>query len=1060
MAAIDLTSDGSDDDETWGILASTSPRRGRTRKRSAALTQFQCEADSNDEETMEMVFDENSNGKKAAIQVKGKRLKKNIKASVICDTEDESDEDMSPLPLRQRLGLCDTNEEIETDAEDDTKKKHGTSRSSLPSPSSNVSNSANDISPKAVAAFLRARQAGVRAREFDLDRIPMGTETIPTGRTIKKMTGWSGLWPALREFMQNTIDHLSLLDSTTGRRHAALVLDVTHEAETTAYNFHCGNEVICSIHAMGADELVIHQAYTFPLPPRALDTGVPDTTKGNATAGGFGDGFKTAAVALLALPKKDFRALTWTFHCGGSSGAKNNHQGERIVWNFVGRRRERVGTFAACNVLEVEIKRTAHATTPSAASTTRKNWMEQRICVKGIGKAFLLEAVPRLQVFWDTPVQGVLSIGAMKTAAGGDYLADAKTHPFIRNGRSDGQRRPEPGVYVHGIFVRSPKIENTIMSFFGKRLDVIGRDRNDVDDDELVEATATVLRRCGDLATLRDLLQPLRGKKQVALSSSSPSWLLRSPRFMNRILEAYRDFFIHDVFGIPPGAIFVSSRTTNSKDPFTSWAAAFLETRGAPLVPLEPGSNRQLFMEVNETELVERCVTYLLEDDRERAAERKKKSRMVGKRSDESTALDLQSAAKKLLGFMGHKSAVKIICSPAVSVAFVHEGRRLFAPEAELSREMLVKLLNVAQSQLDLGASSSEAFTALIQALFETVTTGGRLSLSDVDAVIDRAKCIRKDNAAFLYNKSTTAEHRNRSSNKPMSVNSTHSDGGDSAGGSSSRGVRADEIDLTLESSESDSRRDGEEATGGRSAENDRAKDLLKQIRRANRAGGGEDRPIIPESAFGSDDAGSETCLRPSSALQRIVTSGPHLGEGELFCDAKTAAALSSLSSSSSSSASSAWSPRTCRRLRALRVLLRRATALVEAAIPSAKVLLPRIKDGFDQSNLTYEGFCDGNIIIVNLSTYMSKLRTDPPLSFFEGGNEGSFKFPRGLLHEMVVTVTHELAHLLESGGGHGPSWRDTHMSLLQEIYCDLVSYGGQLPGAGWAIGGRCVSCG
>ena len=183
-----------------------------------------------------------------------------------------------------------------------------------------------------------------------------------------------------------------------------------------------------------------------------------------------------------------------------------------------------MGTFAACNVLEVEIKRTAHATTPSAASTTRKNWMEQRICVKGIGKAFLLEAVPRLQVFWDTPVQGVLSIGAMKTAAGGDYLADAKTHPFIRNGRSDGQRRPEPGVYVHGIFVRSPKIENTIMSFFGKRLDVIGRDRNDVDDDELVEATATVLRRCGDLATLRDLLQPLRGKKQVALSSSSPSW--------------------------------------------------------------------------------------------------------------------------------------------------------------------------------------------------------------------------------------------------------------------------------------------------------------------------------------------------------------------------------------------------------------------------------------------------------------------------------------------------------------------------------------------------------
>ena len=45
------------------------------------------------------------------------------------------------------------------------------------------------------------------------------------------------------------------------------------------------------------------QAFTFPLHPRALDTGVADRTKGGeATAGGFGDGFKTAAIALLAQP--------------------------------------------------------------------------------------------------------------------------------------------------------------------------------------------------------------------------------------------------------------------------------------------------------------------------------------------------------------------------------------------------------------------------------------------------------------------------------------------------------------------------------------------------------------------------------------------------------------------------------------------------------------------------------------------------------------------------------------------------------------------------------------
>ena len=126
-------------------------------------------------------------------------------------------------------------------------------------------------------------------------------------------------------------------------------------------------------------------------------------------------------------------------------------------------------------------------------------------------------------------------------------------------------------------------------------------------------------------------------------------------------------------------------------------------------------------------------------------------------------------------------------------------------------------------------------------------------------------------------------------------------------------------------------------------------------------------------------------------------------------------------------------------------------------------------KAGFDAGNLTYEGFCDGSIIVVNFAAYMGKLPADPPQSFFEeeGGNDGggvgnggsSFKYPRGLLHEIVVTVTHELAHLLDSGGGHGQSWRDTHMSLLQEIYCDLEW---QLPGKGWATNkkGGCVSCG
>ena len=40
------------------------------------------------------------------------------------------------------------------------------------------------------------------------------------------MTAWAGLWPALREFLQNTIDHLQLL-AVDGRLHAALRVENT-----------------------------------------------------------------------------------------------------------------------------------------------------------------------------------------------------------------------------------------------------------------------------------------------------------------------------------------------------------------------------------------------------------------------------------------------------------------------------------------------------------------------------------------------------------------------------------------------------------------------------------------------------------------------------------------------------------------------------------------------------------------------------------------------------------------------------------------------------------------
>jgi hypothetical protein len=448
------------------------------------------------------------------------------------------------------------------------------------------------------AAYLTERRADLRRRAFKIaSQIPV-RETIPTGRTIKKMRGWGAgsegaFWPAIREFMQNTVDHLCLIDPKTGRRHAALHMRVARDsgASETKVEFCCGDEVVCTIVA-ARDELRIEQQYTFPLALRALDTGVPDTAKQGAdSAGGFGDGFKTAAVALAALGS-DFRGLTWEMEA----------EGHHIEWDFVGVERHAVGTFAKCKVLVVEVSRQDDV--PGA----RQNVMVQRARVRGIGDAFVKQAMPRLQVFWNVDEAAVLSMraggggsGRGRRKGGGDFICDAAALPPLPGLASVHGAKPAAGVFVRGIWVRAPKITGTVMSFFGDRLDVSGRDRNEVNDDDLVAAVMQVLYNCGDRPYLAALLAPLRGKAAAAASKSSSSssssrsssatpWLLRSPAFHRRLLDADRDFFVHDVFGFPKSAIFVSSRTMASKDPFIAWAAGFLQVKGAPLTPLEQGA--------------------------------------------------------------------------------------------------------------------------------------------------------------------------------------------------------------------------------------------------------------------------------------------------------------------------------------------------------------------------------------------------------------------------------------------------------------------------------------
>ena len=184
----------------------------------------------------------------------------------------------------------------------------------------------------------------------------------------------------------------------------------------------------------------------------------------------------------------------------------------------------------------------------------------------------------------------------------------------------------------------------------------------------------------------------------------------------------------------------------------------------------------------------------------------------------------------------------------------------------------------------------------------------------------------------------------------------------------------------------------------------------------------------MPASAFAEELSGdAKQCLRPASTLHKTAV-GPELGGGHVFCDEGSVAALLG-----------AMPPTEQAALKELRACLRRTKAVVEAALPSLRaVLADVVHAGYDAANDGYLGFCTDTAIVINLFPLIRRASEQ-----------------RALTHELVMTLTHEVAHLLEKGGDHGPDWRYTHEALLQSVYEDVL---GGIPGA-FAHAQKCSCC-
>ena len=136
--------------------------------------------------------------------------------------------------------------------------------------------------------------------------------------------------------------------------------------------------------------------------------------------------------------------------------------------------------------------------------------------------------------------------------------------------------------------------------------------------------------------------------------------------------------------------------------------------------------------------------------------------------------------------------------------------------------------------------------------------------------------------------------------------------------------------------------------------------------------------------------------------------------------------------------------------LLAAREALDAAKTLLVKAVPSTKRLVDScVRAGWDGQNNEYAGFCVGSSIVVNLAPMVKSTSQGRSL-------------PKDAVHELTLTLCHELAHLLECGSGHGPKWRSTQDALVQAVLLHVggESLGGGSGGAGAFAGiGGCRCC-
>ena len=450
---------------------------------------------------------------------------------------------------------------------------------------------AEKASPTAPTADARAAESARltelnhrvkdRQREFPTaEGNPAETEPIGTMREItpgNEPAQWAGVWPPLRELIQNTCDAMRLTGS-----HGGLPIDVRMVCrQGLIVFFTAADRKVLAVFAFEGDQLRIFQTHQYALnPKRVLMTGVKDKSKkGSQTqAGGFGDGFKEAVRILMG--RDACLGVAWRFY--SPEGL--------IEWLFKARGLAESADYASGAELVVSHLKTSFGRGVAPESCAPASYvMEQCISYKGIGAAFLSEVVPRCQVFWaEQLLAHEPTVLRAPPPREGNWLCDAAALPAAAAVLGVSAK---PGIYIKGLWIREPHSPKTITACMSG-VNVNGRDRTDADENGLGAAVAAILTNPAHKQAVRALFAP------VFQHRKSRTWLTRGTEAKDYqiIHQAFsvsscREKLVHDVLGYDRGALVLNESSVDKESATAKWRSSFLKWRGVHVVVVSPRTN-------------------------------------------------------------------------------------------------------------------------------------------------------------------------------------------------------------------------------------------------------------------------------------------------------------------------------------------------------------------------------------------------------------------------------------------------------------------------------------